>query len=133
MLITFLSRCAPTLELIISFSFPAPLEKAQTSNTKKNAISKNFKKKKTISIIAGKCFLAPRLTLGSFLALGLPSSSKKKTRVSLCARKLIFLPMIVIAILSLPLHGLCLQCYLVTPMFKLIAVQLHVHNTHVLY
>ena len=59
---------------------------------------KNFKKKKTISIIAGKCFLTPRLTLGSFLALGLPLSSKKKPRVSLCARKLIFLPMIVIAI-----------------------------------
>ena len=51
-----------------------------------------------LSIIGGKFFLAPRLTLGSFLALGLPPSSKKKPRVSLFARKLIFLPMIVIAI-----------------------------------
>ena len=69
------------------------------SNTEKNAIFKKLLKKKTIYIIGGKCFLAPRLTLESFLVLGLPPQSKKKPRVSLCARKLIFLPMIVIAII----------------------------------
>ena len=89
---------------VLSFFLTPGTEKEIISSgcqtQRKMQFLKNFLKKKTISIIAGKCFLAPRLTLGSFLARGLPPSSKKKPRVSLCARKLIFLSVIAIAIIS---------------------------------
>ena len=56
--------------LIISFSVPG-VKNVISQAQRKMQFLKNFLKKKTISIIGGKCFLPPRLTLG------LPPLSKK--------------------------------------------------------